>query len=175
MQDNQREEAIYFAGLFDGEGTICIQKDDREIRGKYKKHSPVYTVTLRIGMIDREIIQSFYTFMKVGYFDCEKKYHQFRPMYRWSVRAKEQVKISLKKLMPFLRLKKPQALLAMRFYEEAPTQRYTPTPEDIIAKKESFYLEMKRLNGVDINASPAETKRAGRSKSIRIASDSPIS
>ena len=27
MQDNQREEISYLAGLFDGEGTICIQKN----------------------------------------------------------------------------------------------------------------------------------------------------
>lgn len=167
MQDNQREEIIYLAGLFDGEGTICIQKDTRPIyKGNGKGWNPIYNVSVRIGMIDQNAIQMYQDIFKVGYVDCEKIYHSFRPMYRWAVRAKEDVKLVLKCLFPYLRVKKPQAILGLRFYDEAPAQRGRFLSPECLAKREQFFLEMKKLNGVAI--SPATTKRMGRSPSVRV-------
>ena len=171
MQDNQREELIYLAGLFDGEGTICLQKDNRPCcDGNGKGWNPIYNVSVRIGMINEEAIRSYFNYFKVGYVDCEKVYHQFRPMYRWSCRAKDDVQLVLKLLMPHLRVKKQQAILGLRFYEEAPAQRGRFLTPECLAKREEFFLEMKKLNGIDY--SPATTKRTGRQKSIKAVSDS---
>lgn len=167
MQDNQREEIIYLAGLFDGEGTICIQKDNRPLyKDNGKGWNPIYNVAVRIGMIEQKAIQSFQDFFNVGYVDCEKVYHSFRPMYRWAVRAKDDVQFVLKQLLPYLRVKQTQAKLGLRFYEEAPAKRGTFLTPECLAKREQFFLEMKKLNGIDI--SPATTKRMGRPKSIRV-------
>lgn len=165
MQDNQREEIIYLAGLFDGEGTICIQKDTRPRYGE-RGWNPVYYVTVRIGMIEEKAIRSYLDFFKLGYVDCEKIYHQFRPMWRWSSRAKDDVKHILEKFLPFLRVKKPQAELALRFFQETPSRRGELMTPETLAKKEQFLLEMKKLNGIDI--SPATTKRMGRPNSVRV-------
>jgi hypothetical protein len=174
MQDNQREEIIYLAGLFDGEGTICIQRDvrltDKET-GRYK--GATYTVTVRIGMIERHAIEMYLNVFKVGYLDCEKTYHKFRPMWRYSIRRREDVKFFIENISPFLRVKKPQAELALEYFKLFPKGHgYRSQGEKIWNEKEEFRIKMSSLNGVKI--SPATTKRRGRSPSVRV-SDSLIS
>lgn len=167
MEDNQREEISYLAGLFDGEGTICIQKDTRPCEKENGKGwNPIYTVCVRIGMIDEKSIRQFQEYFKVGYLDCEKSYHKKRPMYRWTVRAKEDVISVLEKLSPFLRLKYANAQIALRFFLETPSKRGQFLTPELLEKKEHLYQQMRVLNGVDI--SPATTKRRGRPKSVRV-------
>lgn len=173
MQDNQREELIYLAGLFDGEGTICIQKDSRPLyKDNGKNWNPIYNVTVRIGMIDENAIRGYRNFFGVGYIDCEKVYHKFRPMWRYSVRAKDQVQLVISQLRYHIRVKQPQADLALRYFKECPSQRGRFLSPEVLAKKEQFYIAMKTLNGVV--DSPATTKRRGRGQSVRV-SDSLIS
>lgn len=167
MQDNQREEISYLAGLFDGEGTICIQKDSRPLaKNNGRNWNPIYNVTFRVGMIDRDAIEGFKRFFLVGFIDCEKSYHQFRPMWRYSIRAKEDARGVIKAIFPFLRVKKKQALLALEYFEECPSKRGVYLTPEILEKKERYYQEMRKLNGVDI--SPATTKRMGRAPSVRV-------
>jgi hypothetical protein len=167
MQDNQREEISYLAGLFDGEGTICIQKDSRPLaENNGRNWNPIYNVTFRVGMIEQKAIESFKEFFGVGFIDCEKTYHKFRPMWRYSIRAKNDAKMVIEKIKPFLRVKRPQADLAMRFFEETPSQRGMYLTPEILEKKEYFFLEMKKLNGIDISL--ATTKRRGRPLSVRV-------
>lgn len=165
MQDNQREELSYLAGLFDGEGTLCIQKDTRP-RYSDRGWNPVYYTTFRIGMIEQKAIQGYKDYFKIGYVDCEKVYHAFRPMWRYSIRAKEEVKQVVTILLPFLRVKKPQAQLLLQYFEECPSRRGLLMTPEIMARKEYFFYQMKKLNGVDI--SPATTKRMGRPPSVRV-------
>ncbi len=167
MQDNQREEIIYLAGLFDGEGTICIQRDVRKDKENGRYGGATYTVTVRIGMIHKEPIESYLKVFKVGYLDCEKSYHKFRPMWRFSIRKREDVQEFLVKIMPFLKVKKQNAILALKFFETFPKGRnYIAQGEEIWEAKEQFRLEMSALNGVEI--SPATTKRMGRAPSVRM-------
>lgn len=167
MQDNQREEIIYLAGLFDGEGTICIQRDVRKDKENGRYGGATYTVTVRIGMIQKEPIDSYKKVFGVGYLDEEKTYHQFRPMYRWSARKRSEVQSFLERIEPFLRVKKAQARLALRYFEEIPIgKRYVNQGPEMWDKKEKYRIEMSLLNGVNI--SPATTKRRGRSPSVRV-------
>lgn len=174
MQDNQREEISYLAGLFDGEGTICIQRDLRPLeKGTGRYNGATFTVTLRIGMIHNIPIESYKNFFGVGYVDCEKSYHKFKPMWRYSIRRRDDVKMVLEKLEPFLRLKKPQAQCALRYFAQFPKGKcYINQGKEIWELKEKYRIEMSSLNGVII--SPATTKRKGRAPSVRV-SDSLIS
>ena len=167
MQDNQREVLAYLAGLFDGEGTICIQRDvrptDKET-GRYK--GATYTVTVRIGMIQKEPMELFREFFQVGYLDCEKKYHNFRPMWRFSIRRREDVKSAIKSLLPFLRVKREQALLALRYFDFFPKGKPYVSQNQSWEMKEEFRQRMCELNG--IAKTPATTKRSGRAPSVRV-------
>jgi len=181
MSDNQREELIYLAGLFDGEGTITINS------GYSKKHVIAnnnsdmgYGALVRIGMNDEKSIRRYHEIFGVGQYFAEKSYKNYRAMHRWQSRNQAEVKGVLEKLEPFLRLKKPQAHLALRFLKECTRPKGVrigiPFTPEMIKKRYEFYIQMKILNGVDVTGySPAETKRMGRPKSVRVASDSPIS
>jgi hypothetical protein len=167
MQDNQREELAYLAGLFDGEGTICIQKDSRPLaKDNGRNWNPIYNVTFRIGMTDKEAIEGFKRFFKVGFIDCEKSYHKFRPMWRYSIRSRNDAKMVIEMIIPFLRVKKYQAFLAMKFFQNCPSQRGRYMSPEVVREKENIYLMMRKLNGVA--DSPATTKRRGRSQSVRV-------
>lgn len=167
MQDNQREEIIYLAGLFDGEGTICIQRDVRKDKENGRYGGATYTVTVRIGMIQKEPIESYKQIFKVGYLDEEKKYHHFRPMFRWSARKRFEVHSFLIQIEPFLRVKKAQAKLALKYFDEIPIgKKYVNQGPEMWEKKEKYRIEMSSLNGVNI--SPATTKRMGRAPSVRV-------
>jgi hypothetical protein len=174
MKDNQREEIAYLAGLFDGEGTICIQKMYSE---KYmtanSRVNPGYTVCIRIGMIDKEAIEHYLEFFKVGQIHCEKIYHAKRPVYRWQVRAQKDVRFVIETLMPYLRVKIRQVHLAIKWLDEclwkSGMSRKHGWPPELVLKREDMRLEMQQLNGIDI--SPATTKRTGimgRTKGVRV-------
>ena len=167
MQDNQREEISYLAGLFDGEGTICIQKDSRPLaKDNGRNWNPIYNVTFRIGMIDKKAIEGFKEFFKVGFIDCEKSYHKFRPMWRYAIRAKDDAKLVIEAIRPFLRVKRPQADLALRYFADCPSKRGQYLTPEVLRLKEQYFLQMRQLNGGDI--SPATTKRRGRTLSVRV-------
>jgi hypothetical protein len=176
MSDNQREELIYLAGLFDGEGTITINS------GYSKKHVIAnhcsdmgYGALVRIGMNDERSIRRYHEVFGVGQYFPEKSYKGYRAIHRWQCRNQAELKGVLLKLEPFLRLKKPQCYLALRFLEECTRPKGTRigvkfTPE-MVQKRYEFYIQMKILNGVDITGySPATTKRMGRPLSVRDAS-----
>ncbi len=167
MQDNQREELAYLAGLFDGEGTICIQKDTRPLaKDNGRNWNPIYNVTFRVGMIHKEAIERFKTFFKVGFIDCEKSYHKFRPIWRYAIRRKDDVKKVIETIYPFLMVKKEQAYNALCYFKECPSQRGKYLSSEILEKKEWYYQKMRKLNGVA--DSPATTKRMGRAPSVRM-------
>lgn len=175
MQDNQREELIYLAGLFDGEGTIGI--NSRYSVKHLKNQSDMgYAPYIRIGMNDEKSIRNVAKFFGVGKYYPEKSYKGYRAMHRWDCRNTKDTKNVLKMLEPHLRLKKPQAQLALKFMEECMrpdgVRIGTPFSPEIVKKRYWYFLEMKRLNGIDISKypeidSPATTKRMGRPLSVR--------
>jgi hypothetical protein len=172
MQDNQREELIYLAGLFDGEGTIGI--NSRYSAKHMKNQSDMgYGVYIRIGMNDERSIRNVKEVFKVGQYYPEKSYKGYRAMHRWDCRNQGDAKKVITLLEPFLRLKKPQAQLALIFLEECTRPKGLrigyPFPEEIVKKRWEFFIKMKVLNGVDVtDYSPATTKRMGRPKSVRV-------
>jgi hypothetical protein len=178
MQDNQREELIYLAGLFDGEGTITINSGYSKKYVISNHNSDMgYGVLVRIGMNDAGSIRRYHEVFGVGQFFKEKSYKGYRAMSRWQSRNQEQVKGVILKLEPFLRLKKPQAHLALKFLDECTRPKGVrigiPFTPEMIKKRYEYYIQMKILNGVDVTGySPATTKRIGRPLSVRDASDS---
>ena len=174
MQDNQREELIYLAGLFDGEGTIGINsRYSKKYVDRCQYSDMGYGVYVRIGMNDETSIRNVKNIFGVGQYYPEKSYKNYRSMHRWDCRNQGDAKGVLLKLEPFLRLKKPQSHLALKFLAECTRPKDVrigiPFTPEMIKKRYEFYIQMKVLNGVDItDYSPATTKRMGRPKSVRV-------
>lgn len=97
----------YAAGLLDGEGYIGVS---------YSKDSGTYSLRVKLVQADNDIP----TFLKAHYMGniaIEIRKDRNRIFHRWSVGA-DQAAMALLLMLPYLRLKKRQALLALDFQQK---------------------------------------------------------
>ena len=88
----------YFAGFFDGEG--CISSS-------HKRHA---APKVSVGQVDREILHAFRG--RWGGIVHEGKEGKKRPVSRWGLSGPSLIPL-LKDLLPYLRQKRTQAILAL--------------------------------------------------------------
>ena len=106
----KRTDLAYIAGLFDGEGNIGIVKR----RNHPHATTPIYHLVARVGMVD-EIIPRWLQMAFGGYIHRRRRPDpKHRDVYTWSVGYGTAADF-LKTILPFLKLKKPQAELALEF------------------------------------------------------------
>jgi hypothetical protein len=171
------EEAIkgYIAGIIDGEGTICVIRCDYESYYKtYNRKWPYYFICIRAGMIDKQAIHLIHKETGLGILETEKSYGGKRPMYRWRIHKREQAKEFLEIFLPYLRVKKQQAILALDFIKNYKRCHISnPITQEIEDERRSYWERMRTLNGI---VSPATTKpsdikgkaRLGRARGVLI-------
>lgn len=163
MKDNSKEVALaYIAGIIDGEGAIFITRD------VYTKKGSVMRVQVRVGMIEKVALQFMYDTFGFGSLIKEKSYKGKRPMHRILFSSYEEIKELLQSILPYLMVKKEQALLALDFIANCRGCPGHWSPPELVAKRLEYWINMRRLNG---NASPATTERTGkrgRQKSVRL-------
>jgi hypothetical protein len=108
----------YVAGLFDGEGSIVIGVSKPSIRNKQK--SPSHWLQVGITNTSKELIvwlkDSFGGHISDNSHSPSRK--KQRPCWAWRVNSHEACKF-LKSILPFLKVKKKQAELAIEFQESA--------------------------------------------------------
>lgn len=124
----KKEISIYFAGFFDGEGYVGLLK---RTRGKYIEHF----VQLSIGQKDGAIMD--WIKLNIGgniYFVKRDG------SYYWTSSNQSAYKI-LKRIIPYLKYKKPQAELAIKFFEERANERKISIDE--MNRREKIYTELK--------------------------------
>lgn len=129
-------QIAYIAGLFDGDGSICIaiwiQKNPR--------FSPVYYLKIDIGSVEESIIS--WLKENLGGHSCFNKV-----CFIWEIKRKGAEKI-LQRILPYLRIKNSQAELALQFQEEENKRRSQGKrlTAEILERREKFRQEMKALN-----------------------------
>ena len=123
------------AGFFDGEGYIGILK-----RKKKEKWNIEYFIQLSIGQMDGEIMD-----WVVNNFGGHLHLVKRDGSYYWIASNKEAYNI-LKRIVPYLIYKKPQAELAIKFYEERVLRK--PIPKEELERREKIYLELKSLKHI---------------------------
>ena len=129
----EKESTIYFAGFFDGEGYIGLLK---RTRGKYIEHF----VQLSLGQKDGEIMgwikENFggnvYLVKRDG-------------SYYWTSSNKNAYKL-LKRIIPYLKYKKPQAELAIEFFEGRGKERKLSNEE--MNRREDIYSKLKQAKKI---------------------------
>lgn len=99
------ENDIYMAGFFDGEG--CIRINKRIKKEKYTEHSVFITIGQKDGAIIDWVVENFgggsYLIKRDG-------------SYVWTATNKIAFNV-LKRITPYLKYKKPQAEIALEFFE----------------------------------------------------------
>jgi len=147
----------YVAGIIDADGCIMIH------RQKAPKKSPMdyyYKLHLAVTQRDGRVIDFLLGF--AGGHLTRKQKDGF-PLYRWDAYGDEAMRI-LKKIEPFLRIKKRQSQIAIQFrqYQHRLFKAFgkngnKPYPSHVIERLGKFYDECSNLKKKYIP--PAETKR----------------
>jgi len=110
----KRTDIAYVAGIIDGEGSIGIYKKFGKDKRRY------YQLTVQVSNSNEWLIRwlqmafGSYAYHH-GHYSCEK-IKRNREIYTWSIVGNKAVDF-LKTIHPYLRLKKPQAEIAIRFQE----------------------------------------------------------
>lgn len=163
MEGNSKEIALaYIAGILDGEGAIFISRD------LFSNKNPVYRVGIRIGMIEKVALEFCHKHIGFGSLYEEPPYKKQRPMNRWVLTNYDHIIKFLNLVLPYLLVKKQQALHALKFIQECRAARgHWMTPE-LIQKRQEFWFRMRELNGIAMPATTERTGKRGRSKSVRL-------
>lgn len=150
MNELTEIEKAYLAGLIDGEGCIYMSKSHR-IRGNGK---PSYTLGFAMVMTSEDTIRYCHELTGVGavcYFPRHKKNEKHRDQWQWMVSKIDTLDL-LQEICPYLRLKQPQAKLAIEYATVvSPGWRHSPVPVGLPEKQEAYYVAIKNLKWEDGN------------------------
>src|ERR1017187_10565944 len=153
-----REAAIYFAGLFDGEG--CVNICERAPKhGGPGQVTPTFRCELSVSNSHHGVMLHVQQAIGGNLFKCvknvpKKNGQPRRIIWRWGACQKESAHI-LSYILPFLIVKRDQALLARQYYDWISKFQHQPhpgkigktrlSPEEIECRRQ-FVRKMQALN-----------------------------
>lgn len=135
-------DRAYIAGLVDGDGCIRITRTGRSKLYKYPE--------VVVAMTHRGVIRWLKSVLSSGniqvfnYTQC-KKNPQWRKQYGVVLTGKR-AKLLCEQLLPFLRVKKRQAVLICQFPCEDRRGRGAKVGTDVLRKRMQLYRKMRQLN-----------------------------
>jgi hypothetical protein len=144
----QQAVLAYAAGIIDGEGCLRIVKSNPYRQDMINPH---YSVSIQVGMKVRVAVDLL---MKLfgGSIYIERTPHG--PLYRWRINSKRQVIVALKKLLPYLLVKKEEAEYLLSFAKKLKPAKHggKPMTDEELAFREESYLRMRELKKCDAAA-----------------------
>ena len=155
MKGRKTWQLGYAAGVIDSDGCITIGRHNKVINGNTFTN---YRLEVIVGQTDgRAVDFLFGTFG--GYIHKRNALPPNRPfIYRWEIRGEKAMKL-LKRLIPFLRIKREQAELAIQFQSirtRNPRNRFTGKFDS--SRYEGLHNRMKELKTLWLPSAAAETK-----------------
>lgn len=134
-------ELAYLAGIFDGEGTVCVCK--RKAYGAYL--TPRYTLLVAIQLGELSTIEFLSKITNKHFIHIKPVGNRRKISYRLTWSSNQGAEF-LRQIIPYLHGKKEQAILAVEFQEQTSSQsRGIPLTEDQLALRETFYLQLRLL------------------------------
>lgn len=152
-----KNDLNYFAGFFDGEGSICILK--RQTRRT--SWNPEYRLQIAIGQNDGATLDWIMSLFG-GHLHKVKR----DGSYYWLTSNRHAYDV-LRQIVKYLKYKKPQAELAIKFYEDSFLIRKNPTPPEVLQKRENFLVKMKGLKKIFTKANLVSMKVSAGSTTKR--------
>ena len=146
------EELAYMAGLFDGEGCVHIA------RIHTKKRNLTYQLVCKISMYSLSTLEIFKTSFggSIRRETTHEKSNKYGLLYSWAIWGRNSVSF-LEKLIPYLRIKKAEANLAIEFQSKKAigagkgTWGNRSRTEETITLEEKQYLLMRSLKKGEVN------------------------
>jgi len=139
----------YYAGLFDGEGTVRIVKVARK--------EPTYSVWVSINMCDAIMLKELFYVFGGSFYHYDSKNSKHRDLYSWIITTKKAYNF-LKEIYPYAVIKKEQIRLALELQENIfackGNRKYgTPHKRETIRYRERMRKRMKKMKHISINGS----------------------
>jgi len=167
MKQSKTADYAYLAGVVDCDGCIQIKKFRQG-------NSFQYDCTILTNQVDSGAIDYLH-----GRFGGKVyRNNRYNPspthkqiVYRWEVRGQEAADIA-KRIAPFLRIKKAQAQLLVRYRDiqnhqmRIPRGRGHPLEPHEVALREECYLEMKKLKSIIVPSAAVTTKCGDSSETM---------
>jgi len=130
----KRTDLAYLAGIVDGEGYIGITADHRKRNPK----KPCWRLKVTVTNTNEWLMQ--YLKFSIGGGTIQlKNSKNLRPCYQWEIRYGKAAEF-LKLIFPYLRLKKPQAELAIKFQASVSKSTRTLTEEQLAVREAEMLL-----------------------------------
>jgi hypothetical protein len=109
-------DIAYCAGLFDGEGSVSlsIHNNNKTRKDGLPRNSPM--LLLQLSSCDRSVLDWFFDIWQVGHviISYRPKRPEHNVNYSWRVQGQKALLV-LKTMLPFLKIKKKQAELAIEY------------------------------------------------------------
>lgn len=143
-------DVAYLAGLFDGEGYVGIGKHTRHTE---INHTPTYTLRVSIANLCKEVLVEFREKTGLG----NNKMQRLDSCYGWHIQCNQAAQF-LEMVLPYLRIKKQQALFAIEFQKMQKSERRQGRwtggckSEEAIAVREMYKQTIQSLNKRDSQA-----------------------
>lgn len=151
----EKHDLAYIAGFFDGEGSINLLKSIR--RRKKANWCAEYTLTVAMGQKDGETLDWIKD--NLGGNICKIKRDGSYFWYQSNRKAETFLRI----ILPYLKYKKPQAELALKFYDERPPREKLGKliPQVELDRRDGIRKELMLMHKTIIRSQYAgsETKR----------------
>lgn len=137
----KKYDVVWAAGLFDGEGCITI-----EIVKHYKKPGArdSFVLCASVSMTHKEAIEKLKNIFGKGSVSTRPPKKPRIEQWRWVVQQ-HHAKVVLKKMLPFLLVKKQEALLGLEFLEKTVRNKKTRVTDEEFLIRKQFYDKMKSL------------------------------
>jgi hypothetical protein len=139
---NKKEYLIYTAGIIDGEGCIKIYRVSADYLRKYKnarRNFDRFTLIVQVDMTYRPIVKWLHKKFGGSLYEHKRnkeKHPNWQDSLRWYI-ASQQAGKFLRKIYPYLQVKRKQAKDAIKFIELTPKHK----------KKQYYWLRLKQFNG----------------------------
>ena len=138
----KKEDLLYFAGFFDGEGCFNIRIHHPK---KHPERSH-YMCRMLISCTDKEICEWAHKTFGGNLNPYQRKTH-YKTVYHWSLSGPPMTEF-VKQIIRYLRVKKPQAEVMLKFRSTFDPKRWnqTPLPEKFVKIRANCIQDLHILN-----------------------------
>lgn len=166
MHDNPQQAVLwaYIAGIVDGEGSFRMQMTKPNAKcfkdAGLQYANPKYSAQFCLGMVDKcipDLIHSVTGFGNVR----EERVPNRRSIWRIAITGSQKLPKFIKQVLPYLRVKKAQALAILEFYEgmNIPYNRKNGLDDKELRRREELYHLVKKLNACGAAATTEYSNR----------------
>ena len=137
----KKTDLAYVAGIIDGEGSISILRCDNESNKQYKSFKLRVIVTNTNEWLIQWLVFAF-----GGSIGCRPGKASHQPYFSWTLYGSQGAKF-LQLILPYLKLKRPQAEIAITFQQNKSLRGRRRRTEEQKAIEEAQHIVLAKIHG----------------------------